>query len=87
MTDFKDHDKLNDRAIALLESGATQSAVDALRKAATEAGFSRVRGDDQSEIWESPTLGRINLWIDATEPGIEPGGLGFDDQHEWAEDD
>lgn len=77
------HDELN--ALASVEPDIQSDPVFALRRVAYLAGFEFEASTDQCEIWEHPDGRRVNLWIDAPKAGFQPGGLGFDDQTEWAD--
>jgi hypothetical protein len=83
-TDKPLHDQLNERAEAILAARDDYDVVDACREAAREAGLERIAGDDQCEVWTDFLARRVNLWIDAPAEGLRPGGIGFDDQYEWA---
>jgi hypothetical protein len=81
------HDELNRRAEAWMKDpNGYIDEVAACRRAAQDVGLRRVRSSEQCEVWEDRSGHRVNLWIeDIHGVGLAPGGLGFDDQTEWAE--
>lgn len=80
------HDEFN--ALAAVEPDIQSDPIAALRRVASKAGFECGVTSDQCEIWEHEDGRNVNLWIDATDEGFQwpkEGGLGFDDQTEWAD--
>jgi hypothetical protein len=67
------------------------------RRQAEDAGFECVAGGDrewegtsecdQCEVWENEAGERVNLWVvDVMGKALADGGLGFDDQTDWYEE-
>lgn len=85
---LNDHvqDRLGRMGIDPNNSDNSPEIIDACRDVATEDGFTLVAYSEQCELWEKSAGQRANLWIVDTEGvGFAPGGLGFDDQCDWAD--
>ena len=62
---------------------------DALMAVVRDRGLVEVArsGNDQCRIYRTPEGVAVNCWIEAPMPVLHDGGMGFDDQTEWLNDD
>lgn len=83
---------LDDDVLAALNAEASSlisddiNGVDAIKAVASRHDFEVVAECDQCIAYRTPTGILVNAWIDAPSEGICDGGMGFDDQIEWATD-
>jgi hypothetical protein len=88
MANFKTIDpgaiaSLNARAIELVDDDNNE--VDAIKAVARRDDMVPVADNGQCIVYRTPDGLHVNAWVDAPDGGIKDGGLGFDDQVEWAE--
>ena len=77
---------LNARAVAYRDEHGLEDreALEAFLRS-SESGLKMVREVGDCEIHQTADGRQVNVWLDATEGTIREGGLGFDDQTDWAE--
>jgi hypothetical protein len=81
-------EKLNSDARAIWNGEEGHAALRAVEKAADANDLEEVREDEQCRIYRTPDGTLVNCWIEGVQSErIEDGGMGFDDQVDWYEEE